>query len=311
MDQFLHTFHRPSLEKIINQWYIWLQVERQLSSHTFIAYQADLGNFLHFLQNHLGQEININVLNDLQYTDVRAWLSHLHQEDKAKTSIARALSVVRNFYKYLVKHQVIKENPLIHVRGPKLPYTIPKAIETETLKALLEHATLSHSQDWIGKRNSALFTLLYGTGLRISEALSLKRDQVLQQNHCIIKGKGGKERLVPILPLIQEKIKIYLTACPYHIKVTDVIFLGAQGKPLHITVADREMRQLRRQMGLPETITPHALRHSFATHLLERDGDLRTIQELLGHADLSTTQRYVDANKAHLHKIYQKAHPRA
>lgn len=298
------------MDKILEQWYQWLQAERRLSANTFKAYQSDLQDFLEFLNTHMGQSADLTVLSDLHHRDFRAWLTHLHTQGKAKTSIARALSVVRTFFSFLERRELAKNPHIKNLRGPKLPHSIPRAIDAETLKSLLESAESIAKDPWIAKRNTALFTLLYGAGLRISEALSVRYDQ-LQSDSLLIKGKSNKERMVPILPVVQEKLLAYIKACPYSLEKDSKIFVGAQGKPLNIGVAERELRELRRQMGLPESITPHALRHSFATHLLEADGDLRTIQELLGHAALTTTQRYTQVDRSRLQEVYQKAHPRA
>lgn len=298
------------MDNVLEQWYQWLQDERRLSLNTFKAYQSDLHEFLAFLSNHVGQRIDTSILIGLHHRDFRAWLTHLHSQGKAKTSIARALSVVRTFFSFLERRNFGKNSHISNIRGPKLPHSIPRAIDAETLKSLLESAECIAKDPWIAKRNTALFTLLYGAGLRISEALSVRQDQ-MHQDSLMIKGKGDKERLVPLLPIVREKIQAYLQVCPYTLEKDSQIFLGAQGKPLNIGVAERELRELRRQMGLPESITPHALRHSFATHLLEADGDLRTIQELLGHAALTTTQRYTKIDRSRLREVYQKAHPRA
>jgi integrase/recombinase XerC len=298
------------LDNILEQWYQWLQAERRLSPNTFKAYQSDLQEFLTFLNVHIGQDSDLQALEALHHRDFRAWLTHLHTQGKAKSSIARALSVVRSFFSFLERRDLAKNPHIKNLRGPKIPHSIPRSIDAETLKSLLESAENIAKDPWIAKRNTALFTILYGAGLRISEALSIRYDQ-LQDNSLIIKGKGNKERMVPLLPIVQEKLLAYVKACPYALEKDAQIFLGAQGKPLHIGVAERELRELRRQMQLPESITPHALRHSFATHLLEADGDLRTIQELLGHAALTTTQRYTSVDRTHLQSVYQKAHPRA
>ena len=298
------------MDKILEQWYQWLQDERRLSPNTFKAYQSDIQSFLGFLNNHLGQAPDLIILEGLHHRDFRGWLTQLHNQGKAKTSIARALSVVRTFFSFLERRDLAKNPYIKNMRGPKLPHSIPRSIDAETLKGLLESAENIAKDPWIAKRNTALFTLLYGAGLRISEALSIRHDQI-QSDSLLVKGKGGKERMVPLLPIVRDKILAYLKSCPYTLEKDAQIFLGAQGKTLHIGVAERELRELRRQMGLPESITPHALRHSFATHLLEADGDLRTIQELLGHAALTTTQRYTQVDRTHLQSVYQKAHPRA
>lgn len=296
------------IEHVIERWVIWVQSERQLSANTFLAYQKDLDYFLTFITQYHGAEPDLKVLENLKATDFRAWLSHMNEKQLARTSIARALSVVRSFYKYLDR-QGILHNPIIqNMRSPKTPKSIPRGLSKTQATDLLEAFEESEKDDWINQRNLALFTLLYGCGLRISEALGLNSKDVREVDFLRIKGKGNKERIVPMLPVVKSAVSKYLAMCPYD---SDPLFYGEKGKRLNISVAEKQIRDIRRKIGLPETVTPHALRHTFATHLLEAEGDLRTIQELLGHASLSTTQRYADINRERLKQIYTKTHPRS
>jgi integrase/recombinase XerC len=284
-----------------------VKAERQLSANTCLAYEKDLDQFLFFMAHHHGQDVNLKNLENFQAADFRSWLSHMNEKKMAKTSIARALSVVRTFYKYLDREGIL-HNPIIqNIRAPKIPKSIPRGLSQSQATDLLEAFEEDEKEDWINQRNLALFTLLYGCGLRISEALALDANAI-NTDILKIKGKGNKERIVPVLPVVHSAIAKYLALCPFN---AGPLFYGEKGKRLNISVAEKQIRDIRRKLGLPETVTPHALRHTFATHLLEADGDLRTIQELLGHASLSTTQRYADINREKLKQIYTKAHPRS
>lgn len=297
-----------TLNQAMHDWGRWIQSERQLSPNTVLAYQKDLQGFLQFMAQHHNAAITLSILQDLKAADFRAWLGMLNQQGLAKSSIARALSVVRTFFNYLDRHGVI-HNPVIqNIRAPKTPKSIPRGLSVDQTTQVLSAFEDGPRDPWVLQRNLALFTLLYGCGLRISEALGLNKQDIQQGDFLTIKGKGGKERLVPLLPVVKSALQKYMALCPYG----DMpLFYGEKGKRLNISVAEKQLRDVRRQLGLPETVTPHALRHTFATHLLEAEGDLRTIQELLGHASLSTTQRYADINREKLKQIYTKSHPRS
>ena len=229
----------------------------------------------------------------------------------AKTSTARALSSLRNFYRFLDRSGRGQNAAVSSIRNPRLPQTAPKPLSPVDALAVLENAGVWQDEPWLAKRNLALFTLLYGCGLRISEALDLNANQSPTGDSMVITGKGNKQRLVPVLPIIRDAIEDYLRACPYAPHGNDALFVGARGKRLVAQVAQREMRKVRDLLQLPDTATPHALRHSFATHLLAGGGDLRTIQDLLGHASLSTTQRYTAVDSEQLMAVYNGTHPRA
>jgi integrase/recombinase XerC len=216
--------------------------------------------------------------------------------------------VVRSFYRYLNRTGKASNAAIGTVRTPKLPQAVPRPISADDASALIDAAPAQARVDWIGKRDRALFTLLYGCGLRIAEALALIRRDAPTGDTLVVTGKGRKQRMVPVLPEVRAAIVDYLVACPF---TGGALFVGARGDRLQPGVAQRAMRNLRRALGLPETATPHALRHSFATHLLEGGGDLRSIQELLGHASLSTTQRYTKIEAEKMLAAYEAAHPRA
>ena len=292
-------------------WLMWLGVERRASAHTIAAYERDLGFFLEFLALHLGRPADLATLEAVAITDFRAWLARRTIDGKARTSTARALAVVRSFYRFLDRTKRA-HNPIIRmVRTPKLPRSIPKPVTSEQALSVIAAAETAARTPWIGKRDAALFALLYGCGLRIDEALSLNwRDRRLAET-IVVTGKGRKQRSVPVLAPVAAAILDYVAACPYQPEEDGPLFLGARGDRLKAAVAQGALRRLRATLGLPASATPHALRHSFATHLLEAGGDLRSIQELLGHVSLSTTQRYTAVDSARLIEVYAKAHPRS
>jgi len=292
----------------VRDWQAWLSVEKRSSPHTFDAYGRDLAAFLSFVRDHRGGEPTLATLGALTASDFRAWLAQ--RTGHARTSTARALSVVRGFFRFLDRTGRAHNAAIGAVRTPKLPHAVPKPLVADDALALVEAAG-DHDTGWIALRDAALFTLLYGAGLRIDEALSLDQASAPRGDSMVVVGKGRKQRVVPLLPAVVEACEAYRAACPYKPGPSDPLFLGARGGRLNPGVVQRTMRGLRAQLGLPETATPHALRHSFATHLLAGGGDLRTIQELLGHSSLSTTQRYTAVDTRHLLDAYQSAHPRA
>ncbi|MEI7670357.1 MAG: tyrosine recombinase XerC [Pseudomonadota bacterium] len=301
--------------EINDLFYAWLEFmehNKSFSKHTLIAYQIDLKNFFSFLNSHFGKLIDKETLKEVSLGDFRAWLAARKKEKLIATSTARSLSVVRSFYRYLAKNNVIENAAIFHLRSPKTAKPLPKAIEEEQAMDSVDSIGSYYKQEWLRLRDIALLTLIYGSGLRISEALAIKRkDLVKNPESIIIKGKGGKERFVPILPQICAGVANYLKECPYQIASDDFLFLGARGMPLRPEIFQREIRNLRNLLNLPDSTTPHSFRHSFATHLLNSGGDLRTIQELLGHSDLSTTQRYTKIDNKRLLSVYNKSHPRA
>ncbi len=244
--------------------------------------------------------------------DFRSWLAARHGEGFSATSTARALSVVRGFYRYLEKQNIAENAAIFHVRTPKLPKSLPRSLQETQAITSLDTVGFTQKENWVQLRDVALLTLIYGCGLRISEALGLRvKDLKEDATSLILTGKGNKQRMVPVLPQIHAAITEYKKVCPHLLSEGSILFVGARGKPLQPAIFQKEIRNLRNALGLPESTTPHAFRHSFATHLLAGGGDLRTIQELLGHADLSTTQRYTKVDSERLLSAYAKAHPRA
>ena len=291
-------------------WRQWLASEKRASGHTLSAYERDLEQFLDFLQDHLGSTPGFSDLASLKPADFRGYLARRVSKGYAKTSTARALSVVRGFFRFLERRGVLANAAIFAIRGPRIPASVPKALTVseaaETLDAMGDLA----SEPWIAARDVALVSLLYGGGLRIGEALALNRGDFPAGDTLSITGKGNKQRIVPILPAVRAAIDDYVARCPYQGGPDTPLFRGARGKRLQAGVAQRAMRLARGWLNLPETATPHALRHSFATHLLAGGGDLRAIQELLGHASLATTQRYTSVDAERLMDVHRRAHPR-
>jgi len=298
------------LEAAVHDWTHWLTRERRASPNTVAAYQRDLAAFTTFLTHHLGGAVSLANLESLRAADVRAYLADARQRGLQSTSVARGLSTVRGFFRFLERTGLVKNAAIAGVRSPKLPRSVPKPLSVGAAQDVLTEAATAR-EPWVAARDTALLTLLYGCGLRISEALGLPRAAAPFGKSVVITGKGNKQRLVPILPAVQKAVDAYLAACPFALAPDGPLFVGTHGKRLQAGVVQREMRAIRARLDLPDTATPHALRHSFATHLLSAGGDLRTIQELLGHASLSTTQKYTEVDAERLLEVYQSAHPRA
>ncbi len=302
------------LRAAIGLWSTWLVGERRASAHTVAAYGRDLAGFLDFLTDHLGERPALATFASLSPADFRAYLAYRAARVE-RASVARGLSVVRGFIRFLERRGLASSPALLVLRAPKLPHSVPKPLSVadaaEMIEAPAEIAATTPGSAWQASRDIAVMTLLYGCGLRISEALGLRRREAPGGDQMMITGKGQKERLVPVLPAVRQAIADYLAVCPYALAADGPLFVGARGGPLAARLVQRQMAMLRGLLGLPETATPHALRHSFATHLLGAGGDLRAIQELLGHASLSTTQRYTSVETERLLAVYEAAHPRA
>lgn len=299
------------LAQALIQWSTYLHAEKNLSRHSLRAYAGDITHFITFLQEHLGRSPSISDVADLHLRDFRGWMSRKTMQGASSASRARSLSGIKNFLRWMDKQGIAHNAAIANLRTPKLPHKIPRPLHEDQALNVVQNAGMMAREDWIAQRDTALFMLLYGCGLRIDEALSLTLRQMPQNGFLRVVGKGRKERQVPILPEVENCLRVYLEVCPYPSEPQRNIFLGLRGEKLNQGVAQKSMRDLRKILGLPETATPHALRHSFATHLLQNGANLREIQELLGHASLSTTQRYTEVNAAELIKIYRAAHPRA
>lgn len=295
------------IKQLIAQWQSWLLNERRYSPHTLDAYSRDLSGFFDFAAEHLGKVPETADLAKLEVRDFRAYLSQRAARHIDKSSLARELSTLKNFFKWLARYDILRNPALFVIRTPRRAKVLPKALEVNDTFNVIDEAQNLASNSWQGLRDMAIFTLLYGCGLRISEALSLNVGDIGNNDFLRIKGKGNKERIVPLLPVVVENINKYLAECPYQPKQGEPLFLGARGDRLVPRIIQRQMQKIRAYLGLPDNLTPHALRHSFATHLLAEGTDLRSIQELLGHASLTTTQRYTDVQIETLKKEYDKA----
>lgn len=301
----------PDLAAAIAGWRDWLATERRASPHTLAAYQRDLRGFLFFLAGHLGGPPDLAALAGLGAAELRAWLAARLARGLAQSSSARALAVVRGFFRFLARRGLADNPAPLRVRAARRPPWTPKALAEGDARELLDVAADGDgTAPWIARRDVALLTLLYGCGLRLGEALALDRSALAGATTLRVLGKGRKERQVPVLPVVKEAVAAYLAACPFAGGADAPLFVGARGKRLDPGVAQRRVRALRAGLGLADSVTPHALRHSFATHLLARSGDLRAIQELLGHAQLSTTQRYTRVDPGRLVAVHRASHPR-
>ena len=306
----------PAVIEAAQRWRRWLADERRSSPHTLDAYGRDLAAFLAFVADHLGGPPDLGDLAKLTAADFRGWLARRAGKEFAPSSTARAVAVVRGFFRHLDRAGLAHNPALAAMRTPKQRHAVPRPLSIDDARSAVAAAGETGAAPWIGKRDAALVLLLYGAGLRIGEALALDRRDVPagadgDDAVLVIAGKGGRQRMVPLLGLVRAAIADYLDAVPFALAADGPLFVGARGGRLNAGVAQRAFRGFRDLLGLPESATPHALRHSFATHLLGAGGDLRTIQELLGHASLSTTQRYTEVETESLLRIYDKAHPRA
>ncbi|GEO85754.1 MULTISPECIES: tyrosine recombinase XerC [Alphaproteobacteria] len=293
-------------------WLASLGGERRLSGNTLEAYERDTRQFLRFLTTHVGGPASIKDVSALRPADLRAFLAFRRKQGASARSLGRHLAGLRSFLKHLERKGLVNAAGAGAIRSPKQPKSLPKPLSgAQALRVVSQEAQMNE-EPWIAARDAAVLTLLYGCGLRISEALDLTPQAFAGDPTTLrITGKGAKTRLVPLLPVVNEAVQTYVRLCPYPLDAGAPMFRGARGGKLQPAIIQREMQRLRSALGLPDSATPHALRHSFATHLLGSGGDLRTIQELLGHASLSTTQVYTGIDAARLLDVYDRAHPRA
>ena len=302
----------PDLAAKRHEWLESLKDERRLSPNTLDAYERDTRQFLTFLTGHLAGPPKISDIHTLRPADLRSFLAARRRDGSGSRSLGRHLAGLRSFLSYMERQGLVNAAAAGAVRAPKQPKSLPKPLSDRQATSLTTTETQLQDEPWIAARDAAVMELLYGCGLRISEALGLLPGEIEPGTRTLrIKGKGGKTRIVPLLPVVAEAVTRYRDICPYHLTDEKPLFRGARGGPLQPAIIQRQMQKLRSAFGLPDTATPHALRHSFATHLLAGGGDLRTIQELLGHASLSTTQVYTGVDAARLLEVYDRAHPRA
>jgi integrase/recombinase XerC len=298
-----------SSEELETAWLSSLAHERRASPHTLRAYGDDVARFLAFMKWHTGGAVTERTLATLSPADIRAFITSRRQGGLGARGVQRAIAAVRSFYRYLGREEILENAAPRAVRTPRVPKSLPRPLSEADAARTLEEAG-ENDVEWLAARDTALLTLLYGAGLRVSEALSLKRGDAPLGPQLSILGKGRKERVVPVLSVLRDAIDVYAAKIPFSGGKSSPLFLSRRGKAMSPREAQLLMQRLRGRLGLPEKATPHALRHSFATHLLQNGGDLRAVQELLGHASLSTTQTYTEIDTRHLMDVYERAHPR-
>lgn len=301
----------PAQRDALAGWLAHLRAIDGAADRTLEAYRTDVLGFLAFLTLHHGEPEGLGPLSRITVADMRAWMAHERGRGLAARSLARALSSVKSFMRWLSDRQGFEATAVLSTRSPKFQKKLPRPLAEDAARAMLDAVELQSSEPWVAARDAAVVTLLYGCGLRISEALSLTGADFPLGTSLRIVGKGGKERIVPVIGPAREAVAAYVAACPWPVEKDAPLFRGVRGGALSPRLVQKAMERARMQLGLPSTATPHAMRHSFATHLLSAGGDLRAIQELLGHASLSTTQTYTAVDTARLMEVYERAHPKA
>lgn len=292
----------------------WLDGQKALNGaaeNTLSAYRRDVGNFLSFITEHSGQPQGLGALAQISISDMRAWMASERSTGLGARSLARKLSAVKNFYGWLSEREGFEPTVVLSIRAPKFTAKLPRPLATNAARDMLANVEFQSEKSWVGARDTAVITILYGCGLRISEALSLTGADAPLPEVLHITGKGGKQRIVPVIAVARAAVESYLRLCPHPITRDGPLFRAIRGGALMPRAVQKAVEKTRQQLGLPASVTPHALRHSFATHLLSAGGDLRTIQELLGHASLSTTQAYTAVDTVRLMEVYNKTHPKA
>jgi integrase/recombinase XerC len=301
----------PQARDALARWLVHIKALDGVTENTVIAYGRDVAGYLSFLAWHRGEAEGLAALTRLPLQDLRAWMAHERARGVSARSLARSLSAVKGFTAWLADRDGADATVVLSARGPKYRRRLPRPLSEDGAQAMLETVGEQSREEWLAARDTAVLTLLYGCGLRISEALGLMGEAHPLPDVLRILGKGGKTRLVPVLPAARDAVERYVRLCPFDLSAGEPLFRGARGGPLNPRLIALVMERTRMQLGLPSTATPHAMRHSFATHLLSAGGDLRAIQELLGHASLSTTQAYTAVDASRLMEVYEKAHPRA
>ena len=301
----------PALRQALADWLAHLRALKGASANTVAAYSADVARYLGFLTQHRGGAEGLRAVVETGQSDLRAWMAHERGRGVEARSLARALSSVKSFTAWIADREGLEATTVLSARGPKYRRKLPRPLSVEGAADMIETVGFQARDDWQQARDIAVVTLLYGCGLRISEALGLTGAASPLPEVLRITGKGDKTRLVPVLPAAAQAVARYVALCPFDLDAAGVLFRGARGGPLNPRLVQLAMEKARLQLGLPATATPHAMRHSFATHLLSAGGDLRSIQELLGHASLSTTQAYTAVDAARLMEVYDRTHPRA
>ncbi|MEP1353704.1 MAG: tyrosine recombinase XerC [Tateyamaria sp.] len=301
----------PAARDALEQFLAHQQAIKGAAQNTTIAYGRDITEFLAFMTEHSGQTQGLGALARIDTQDMRAWMARTRSGGVGPRSLARKLSAVKAFYKWLSTREGFEPTAVLSTRAPKFTKKLPRPVSEEAARDLLDIASLQSDKPWVGLRDTAVLTLLWGCGLRISEALGLTGRDAPLPEVMRITGKGGKERIVPVIEAARQAVEAYTVACPYDLDADGPLFRAIRGGALAPRAIQKVMAQGRMQLGLPASATPHAMRHSFATHLLNAGGDLRAIQELLGHASLSTTQAYTAVDTVRLMHVYARAHPKA
>ena len=301
----------PAAADLLARWLSFISATRNAAPRTVEAYRRDVSDWLGFLARHRGGPVSPAELAGASTAEIRAWMAESRRRGRSARTVARALSAARGFHRWLAEAEGIETPAMLAARGPKAARRLPRPVDAEDAAALIETADALAAEPWIGARDAALLTLLWGCGLRISEALALTAADAPLPAALRVRGKGGRERVVPVLPPAREAVEAYRRILPVAFGPGDALFRGARGGPMGARAAQKAMETARATLGLPATATPHALRHAFATHLLAAGADLRAIQDLLGHAALSTTQIYTAVEGARLSAIHAAAHPRA
>ena len=301
----------PAATHALEEWLTSIKALNSAADNTIEAYRTDLLGYLAFITTHFGDATGLAPLKLVKVTDMRAWMAHERGRGVSPRSLARSLSAVKSFYRWLAERDGFDPTVILSARTPRFQKKLPRPLAEDAARAMIETVELQSEKRWVAERDAAVITLLYGCGLRISEALSLTGADVPLPEVMRIIGKGNKERIVPVIEAARTAVARYLRACPHPLEPDAPLFRAVRGGPLRPRAIQKVMEAARMQLGLPATATPHALRHSFATHLLSAGGDLRAIQELLGHASLSTTQAYTSVDTARLMEVYDKTHPKA
>lgn len=309
MEEFAYHLAEDAAQ-VAAAWLSSLAQERRVAARTVEAYHRDLSQFGAFLADHLGEAAGCAALEGLGLADFRSFLARRRADGIEPRSLARQVSALKSFFRFAERRGFFRNTAYGSMRAPKIAHSIPRPLNEAMAVRIADGEGSENAVAWIEARDRAVLALLYAGGLRISEALSLT-PAMLEAEPLVITGKGGKQRLVPLLPEVRQLMANYIAACPFALAPREVLFRGAKGGPLSPRIVQLQMERLRGALSLPDSATPHALRHSFASHLLANGADLRVIQDLLGHASLSTTQVYTEVNRAHLLEQYRKAHPRA
>ncbi|MBY5972790.1 tyrosine recombinase XerC [Ferrimonas balearica] len=300
----------PAARDALAQWLELQSAVQDRADNTITAYRGDVAEFLAFLTTHKGEAQGLGPLRDITLSDMRAWMAAMRSGGCGARSLARKLSAVKSFYRWLAEREGFEPTAVLAARSPRYQRKLPRPLSVPDAAQMIEQVGEQDTRDWVSARDTAVLTLLYGCGLRISEALGLTGADLPLGEALRIRGKGDKERVVPVIAPARAAVDRYVALSPWEMEPDRAVFRGIRGGPLAAAQLRKTMAQVRAQMGLPASATPHAMRHSFATHLLNAGGDLRAIQELLGHASLSTTQAYTAVDSARLMEVYRKAHPR-